>query len=307
MYNYGIIGDVHIDVSVSSRKDDYFTTCLEKLTSVAQTCKNVIFLGDVFNKQVLPNEYFTRLYTHLKYLMTTYNCRFYSIVGNHDIYNEQEVTLSKTTLGICALTGIITIIPIEGITIDDYKFYSSYVNLEKAKNHISTLSLKSTDILLLHQYFEDAFPGLSFDDVNHVGCKNIFVGHEHTPFPKLKKCHDDISVFRCGSLLRNAATSSNLSRRIFYFVFNTLDDIIPYELDNYKPASDVFTPSAFNQENLTKKRFVQSIDDVINKYTNNITIQDKFSIKTILLELKASQNCISYINDKYNKIGEVLF
>ena len=88
MYKIGIIGDIHIDSKVSSRKDDYFSTCLEKLEEVANNCKNIIILGDVFNRPTLTNDYFIRLYDFLRYRCTCKGNNFYTIIGNHDVYNE---------------------------------------------------------------------------------------------------------------------------------------------------------------------------------------------------------------------------
>ena len=306
MFKFGIVGDIHIDTKVSSRRDNYFETCLSKIEEVSNNCKNVIILGDVFNRPSLSFEYFSLLYSHLSYLKSKNGSKFWAIIGNHDVYNELEESINKTALGLCFNVGLINLISVEGTNIDGYNFYSSYVNLDKCKEHLSTLQLNNNDILLLHQYFEDSFPGVTWQDIKNIGCKNIFVGHEHTPFEKFFKTLDDIKVYRCGSLLRNAATSSNLTRGIYYFVFDNLDDIKIASLESAKSACDVFTEKAVTQENLENKRFTKSIQEVISKYDVNVSNHVKFSLKTILSELNAPIECFQYLESKYNLIGEVL-
>lgn len=305
MYTIGIVGDLHIDTTISSRKDDYFSTCLQKIEEVASNCTIVIFLGDIFNRSVIPNEYFYRLYTYLVHLNKTYDCDFYSIIGNHDIPNEDESNLLKTSLGLCDLTGVIKLITVDRpLKFGKYTFHTSYVNLNKCKDHLKTLKLGENDILLLHQYFEDEHEGLSISDISDIGCNKVFLGHEHTPFYNYVKDFGQLKVYRCGSLLRNAANSSNLSRDIYYFKLYE-NNISIEQLKCAKPAIEVFTESAYNQENLHKKHFIKNINDVLEKYTNNIATQTKFSIKQTLVDLHTPENSLNYISKVYANIGEI--
>lgn len=306
MYKFGIVGDVHIDTKISSRKDDYFQTCLDKISEVASNCENIIFLGDLFNRPTIPNEYFSQLYNHLNYLKLKGN-KFYSIIGNHDIYNELEESLNKTTLGLCQLTNLIEVIDAtHPVNIAGYNFYTSYVNLEKAKEHLKALRLNENDVLLLHLYYEDKYEGLCYDDLKNIGSSYIFLGHEHTPFPDLRRCYNEYTIYRCGSLLRCSANTNNLSRDIFYYVFDNISDIHCAKIECMRPSKDVFTEKACTRENLNRSKFLKNINEVIDKYTNNISTQSKFSIKNILESLNTPNKCLEYINEKYVKIGEAL-
>ena len=305
MYSIGIVGDVHIDTGVSSRRDNYFQTCLDKISEVANNCKHIIFLGDLFNRESLPSEYFYQLYIHLNYLKNINGNVFYSIIGNHDIPNENEKNLNKTTLGLCKLTGLLNLIEVHNpVNIEGINFYTSYVNLDKCREHLKTLKLNSNDVLLLHQYFEDGFPGIELEDIQDIGCSKIFLGHEHTPFMNFVKQINDLSIYRCGSLVRNSANTSNLTRDIFYF---TLDkDVNIIQLQGANPASEVFTEKAYKQENLERTYFIKNISEVIDKYTNNVSVQSKFSLKQVLEEIHTPDNCMQYINNIYKAINEVL-
>ena len=55
MYNIAIVGDLHIDTKVSSRKDDYFQTCLQKINEVTKTiqlCTNNILWESLYAKVI---------------------------------------------------------------------------------------------------------------------------------------------------------------------------------------------------------------------------------------------------------------
>ena len=302
MYPIGIVGDLHVDVHISSRKDNYFQTCLMKIEEVASQCKNVIFLGDVFNRETLPNDFLYSFYTHLSYLKLQYGTKFYSIIGNHDIPNEDEDNLSKTSLGLCEVTGLIILIkPDKPINIEGINFYTSYVRLDRCKKHLKTLKLKKDDILLLHQYFEDGFPGVDVEDLQ-VGCNKVFLGHNHIPLVGFKKEYDDLTVYRSGSLLRNSAEEANLTRDIYYYAIDDKVNLI--KLNCVRPAVDVFTEKAYKQENLHQKRFTKSITEVLDKYTNNASVQTKFSIKETLEEINTPEKCMLYIENIYTRIGE---
>ena len=304
MYKIGIIGDIHIDSKVSSRKDDYFSTCLEKLEEVANNCKNIIILGDVFNRPTLTTDYFIRLYDFLRYRCTCKGNNFYTIIGNHDVYNELEDTLNKTVLGLCSATEVINIItPEQPAVIENIRFVTSYVKLKTAKEHLKNCDYNEDDVLLLHHYFEDKYEGLLYEDFLNVKCKRIFLGHEHLAFDKFKKEYPDKILYRCGSLLRNSAGKKNFERGIYYFILD--DEVKIATLENVKPYTEVFNEKAIAQENLNRKRFLTDINDVISKYSNNLNVTNKFSIKHVLQELQTPDKNMSYIKSKYDIINEV--
>ena len=303
MYKIGIVGDLHIDTNISSRKDNYFQTCLNKLEEVASKCNNVIILGDVFNRESIPNDFFYIFYNHINYLKLQYGTTFYSIIGNHDIPNEDETNLPKTSLGLCKVTNLINLIEVDKpVTIEGINFYTSYVNLDKCKEHLKTLKLNEKDVLLLHHYFEDGFPGVELEDLENIGCKNIFLGHNHSPLSNFYREYNGVRIYRSGSLLRNSADESNLNREIYYFGINNEIEIV--KLNSARPAIEVFTEKAYKQENLQKKRFIKDINEVLDKYTNNASVQTKFSIKETLEELEIPEKCMAYIQSIYTRIGE---
>ena len=303
MSRIAIVGDVHLAVSVSSRIDDYFNTCLNKLAEIARDNTHVIFLGDVFNTPLIANSYFISFYNFLqKYIEQ--GVQFYSIVGNHDVYNEREDSLDRTTLGLCDTLGVIRLIlPNRPLTIGDITFHTTYVNLEKARKHLSTQHYGDGDILLLHHFFEDQYEGFSYDELAKLGCQHIFLGHEHTPFPSARKVYNEFTVYRSGSLLRNSAGIKNFNRGIFYFIIED-SEIKGCTVECAHPAEDVFTHKALTQQDLHRKEFVTNINDVLNKYALATTTQSKFSIQEVLIGLNCPEHAVNYIRGKYELVGE---
>lgn len=304
MYNYGIVGDIHIAPSVSSRVDDYFATCLKKISEVANNCKNVIILGDVFNTPSIQNNYFVELYNTLSY----FNGRgvsFYSIIGNHDIYNEREDSLNRTSLGLADATGIIKLITVDNpITIGNYRFNTSYVNYNRAITHLDTMTYGENDILLLHHFHNDGFDGIDQNLLEKTKIKHVFFGHEHNSFEQGLIKYPNLTAYRCGSLLRNAANDYNLVRDIFYYVFDDINEIKGCTVDCAQPASSVFTQKAYTRENYLKKEFLSNVNEVVDKYSAKISEQEKFSIVSILRELQTPEENFNYIRTKYELIGE---
>lgn len=310
MYEIALVGDLHLAPKVSSRIDDYFESCLEKIEEISDNCRNIIFLGDVFDTPTLPANYFIELYRLLNYRINIKGNNYYSIIGNHDIYNEREDSLERTTLGLCNETQIIEVIkPNEPKNISGYNFHTSFVNPDKCRKHLKEItkpeSYSDNDILLLHHYYEDIYECLKYDDLKDVGFKNIFLGHEHKPLNNFKMQTPEFNIYRCGSCGRNRADSFNLNREIFYFILEPEKDIMIGKLECTKPAIEVFNEQAYNQDNLKKKEFINNINEVIGKYTNNISVQDKFSIKLILEELSTPAKCMEYIHNKYKQINEI--
>ena len=53
-----------------------------------------------------------------------------------------------------------------------------------------------------------------------------------------------------------------------------------------------------------KKQYVKRLDAIIDKYKNNVTTQQKFSMKNILLEINTPDKCIKRLETKYAQHGE---
>lgn len=298
-----IVGDLHIKQTVASRIDNYFETCLNKLEQITNKYNNIIFLGDVFDAPTMSLNYLNLFYRFLMDAKIKKGVKFYSIIGNHDIYNEREDSLNKTSLGMCSITDVIQVIlPNVPTVIEGKTFHTSFVNLKKAKEHLKDARFNKEDILLLHHSFEDMNEGLFFTDLKDVGCSKIFFGHEHNAFEKGSLDCVNFTAYRCGALLRTSSIYYNLTRDIYYFGLK--GDEVVIESIECESSDKIFKYDAINKGNLKKKEFLSNINAVIRKYTNNVSNQEVYCLRTILEDLKAPLPTVEYIKSIYDKVGE---
>lgn len=305
MYEIVIVGDVHICMDVPSRLDNYLDSVLAKIDEISNKAKNVIFLGDLFNQPVVPYNCYSKVWNLLSYHSSTRGVKYYSIIGNHDIPNELETEINKTALGLLAEQDAITLITTEQpVEIEGRRFFTGPVNFKRCKEYLRNNigCFRKDDFLLLHQYYEDDFECLTYEDLKDLGCSNIFLGHHHKPFDGLRKVYPNMTIYRCGSLGRNKAEDFNFTRDVYYYYIDS--EVHCATIECLKQATEVFKPDALNHTNLRKREFVKGINDIIAKYSNNISTENKFSIKTILQELNTPVDCMSYISSIYNKHNE---
>ena len=299
-----IVGDVHIAPPPGSRIDDYFHVGLDKITQIVQNADRVVFLGDIFSCPKVEEKYISALIHHLCFLMATYNVKFYSIVGNHDVANELESKLYNSSLGVLHESGCIDIIlPDKPIPIEGYKFHTVPVRFRDVKPFLENKIYTPQDILLIHHEYETGTNRLTYEDLKNLGCKHVFFGHDHCPMEGGRIIYPELTVYRSGSLMRNIAIDYNFSRQIYYYIID--GDKISCKAIEQQDATQIFTHASLCRENYHKKKYQESINSIINKYKNTIEQQqNKFSMENILKELNAPAYVTPYIKAKYEKFGE---
>ena len=304
-----IVGDLHIAPIPRNRIDDYFTAALDKIEQIAQKNKYVIFLGDIFSKPKIDDSYVNGVILHLYYLKMTYGTSFYTIIGNHDVQSELEEKLYQSSLGTLIASKVMDVItPDNPLEINDtqiYRFNTIPVNYKRAKEYIKGKNFKCENcinILLVHHEYETGTNKITYDDIKDLGCEMIFFGHDHCPLPEGRIIYQNLTIYRSGSLMRNIAQDYNFTRQIYYYQIN--NGCVKCEPIIHRPANEVFTVESFTREQYHKKQLIANIDTLIEKYKNNITTQDKFSMESILKGLNAPDSVITYIKKKYESRGE---
>ena len=298
-----IVGDPHIAPIPGGRIDDYFHVGLDKITQIANTCEHVVFLGDMFSCPKIDEKYVNALISHLLYLMTSNGNKFYSIIGNHDVANELEVKLPNSSLGTLAASGCIRIIyPEFPVEIGQYNFNTVPVRFRDVKQFLQDKHYTDKDVLLIHHEYETGTNRIVYEDIKNLGCKHIFFGHDHCPLPNGRIIYPECTVYRSGSLMRNLATEYNFTRQIYYYIID--GENISCGAVEQQQAQTVFTQKALTRENYNKKKFVESVDNIIDKYKSTMSKQNKCSIKSALLELNTPERAIYRIKQKYEKFGE---
>ena len=316
-----IVGDVHFTHKVSSRIDDYLSSCLAKLREVISQHRVTIILGDFFNVPVIPFEYLEELYRMLKEFRED-NHFVCSIMGNHDLFNEREDLLNKTALGWFKTIGVLDII--DNVNFVDTSIKGKYkvrfsgmpVSFEKASKYLKEFKRDpdvDIHILLSHNYYECEYEGFHRDDFINCEADAVFFGHEHKP---LEGFHDvnGTKIYRCGSMMRNTANDYNLTRTPFYYSLSIEDGeliVTSHSFTTARPAVEVFKQSSFEQTNLRLNRFIDSVnqmtdvqlDKIVQMYNeksdSNITVQ------TALKQLNTPASVLETIKDAYVELGEV--
>ena len=298
-----IVGDPHIAPIPGGRIDDYFEVGLNKIQQIAQQCEHIVFLGDMFSCPKIDEKYVNRLISHLLYLQHVNGNKFYSIIGNHDVVSELESKLSISSLGTLQASGCVQIIlPDKPIDIAGYTFNTVPVRYRDVKSFLQSKTYTSKDILLIHHEYETGTNKLTYEDLKNLGCKHIFFGHDHCPLPEGRIIYPEFTVYRSGSLMRNLATPYNFTRQIYYYILDGSN--ISCGAIQQQPAQLVFTQKALTRENYNKKKFVESVDSIIDKYKSTMSKQHKCSMKSALLELNTPDRCLARIEKKYQKFGE---
>jgi len=317
----GIIGDLHIAPPPEKRIDDYFQVGLNKIEEIAKNCDIAIFLGDIFTNAKVDEKYVNKLIRHLSYCSGLYKCNFKTIIGNHDVVHEDESNLDDSSLGTLYSANVMGIItPENPYKVKDgdvcYRFNTIPVKFKSAKDYIqihrydNEVQLRCgedltpcVDILLVHHEYETGTNCFTYNDFKDLGCKMIFLGHDHKPMDGGRIIYPEFTIYRSGSIMRNRADDYNLTRQLYYYVLE--NGQVSCQAITTSPSDSVFKVEAINKIELQERKYTEAIDNIIKKYENNISLQDKFSIKSILEEIKTKPEIIDYIKKQYDKIGEI--
>ena len=312
----GLVRDLHIAPPPEKRMDDYFQVGLNKIEEIAANVERVIFLGDIFTHPKVEPKYVNMLTQHLWYCKGKYGTHFYTIIGNHDVAHEEEEYLSDSSLGTLKASTVMDIItPDKPLIISDrgvvYRFNTIPVKYKTAKEYIQGKvytnstedGIPCVDILLVHHEYETGTNCFSYNDFKDLNCKMIFLGHDHKPFDEGRIIYPEFTVYRSGSIMRNRADDYNFTRTLYYY---TLDNnVVGCKAVTTTTFDKVFKVEAINKIETQEKHYTEALEKIIEKYENNISVKDMFSIKNILIELNAKESIIDYIKKKYENEGEV--
>lgn len=248
MTNVLFIGDVHLSPQTPiSRKDDYPTTILNKLTSIIpllqqHDIKHIIFLGDLFNTRNLTLKYLIQCYQSLKQL-SQYS-QLHLIVGNHDILYATEDTLNQSPIQLLLDSNLFTK---ESFSVDDTTF--NLFDYTTPTTQLPQSPSTNYNILVGHYFYN-----LGFGDTEHTITKQqaldlhydaYVLGHDHTPYEPILT--DTYEVHRPGSLSRASSNTSQLHRSfIQVLLYTTVKHTFTYlDVPNVLPPDQVYKDTIF--------------------------------------------------------------
>ncbi len=187
---YLILGDLHLRSSTPmGRKDDVLQTFekkLEQISFLSSGCEAAICLGDIFHSQVPSLEAVWLFYDFL----STLDCPFYTILGNHDVFGGNVNTLSRTQVGHLLRLGLIKLI--RGKTRIGKLTFADFVSGDDC------------NVLLVHEMLLP-FPFFGKEILIESytpppSTRLVFVGHYHPGFGPVEK--DGVTYIGVGSVFR---------------------------------------------------------------------------------------------------------
>jgi DNA repair exonuclease SbcCD nuclease subunit len=299
-----IVGDLHLDDRTPrSRVDDYTVAQLYKLDYILSSAPMTIFLGDIFNK---PGINFITFYQILTLIQKhkAQGKRILTIIGNHDIYNMCENTLPKTALGLLQAIGLIEIITSD-LTVDNLYINTIPLVFNVNKDVLKSYEGDKISVLLGHHFYQSiispthCFTKEMLVDLNY---KYIFLGHDHQPYEPDYIEKSGTTVFRPGSIMRNAAFDYQVNRVPHYLQLNSeTGEVRTKIIENIKIGRDIFTTEVIEKKQYDKNdNFLYNIDTIVRQF-NNTTIADDQSIQKILLDLKTPPNMMDYLRQLHER------
>lgn len=283
--NLAILGDFHFNYkSPISRIDDYPNTCLEKLDTLLEICinrdyKDIVVLGDFFNKPSQPIEYLYKVITKLDNFKKN-NINVYSIYGNHDLIFDKLDRAPKTSLGLLFKTGFIKELQkeqlqsISGYTINLYGYhYPQIITPVRALENTGDVN-----ICCCHRYYNYSYSNTSLTKNNIIDLDyDIYcTGHEHQPY-ELTKVNNKL-VIRPGRFMRGSSDNYNIEDTSVYM------DVIQFMGTKEKPSiqviREVIPTKSPNEIFSTKALTKDNSDKVLSSLSEKVTsLLDKMDFK----------------------------
>lgn len=224
----------------STRRDDYSESMLAKVVqirdmAIEEKVDRVYFLGDVFHNKNVSFIYIAQVAKLLK----SFPCPVCTIIGNHDIFWNNIMTLDRTPLGVLISSGVINWVKkdiVGNVVVHGYDYHydpelSEVIPVPGAVN-----------VLLAHQFIAQnrAPETLSFDDVAKFNL--VCLGHDHNFFEPMVL--GNTAIIRSGAISRGTQHISNSEREIGVVLCDTDEAKFQFLPLKVKPFTDVFLPEA---------------------------------------------------------------
>ena len=272
----------------ANRIDNYFEALIKKLSFILNDNKYVIILGDLTEFPVLDMQGIIIL-TGMLQKHKMQGGQVYSLVGNHDIYNWNISTISKTTLGLLSKLDLITIVDRSG-EVPDSLVSVEFLNIEgwdidctllKTPHNNLPIAKSDKSILIGHNYYNfarDPKHSLEYEEIANLGYRYIFLGHDHENY-KPKALEQGI-LYRPGSLGRQTTHPYNFTRKIKYCQLDLDTDKVREIEVPFEPASEVFSLEAIEKHEDTTPTYVYDLEELMKNFKNKNTIN--MSIKKMM-------------------------
>lgn len=269
-----LVGDPHYRTKGSLyRKDDYYSTQLDKLKQIIQKGEahkvdGIVFLGDVTHS---PKESHQLVYDLLSIFKTT-KIKLYTIVGNHDITGWNLSTLKQSPLGVLINSGALNLIEgyqlfpdevvIKGVPYKSDHGVNDYIFLSQYDKQLRIVLTHNMIAPLGHNLFEYLHP-----DQIKTNASIFFVGHYHHPYDFISNVLPHKPRFTdVGIPMRWKTDEANISPKVALLNVSYSNGIHTYNIQylplEAKPGHEVF--------NLVKVQEIKDKDQNIEDFVQTL-------------------------------------
>lgn len=266
------VGDIHFKSNYFNRLDDVKATFENKFTQIFELAvkhdvEGVILTGDIFDDKIAQNTT-PGFLTWIIKILKKCPMPLYTIVGNHDIRNNDLETIPRQPLGTLFESGAIyRLTNAGGIVGHDFG------------TDLEATPLDKVDLAVIHAYVSK--PGgtmfgnervWSFADLELLNAKIVLAGHDHQAYPIEK--YGSTLIVRPGALFRKNRDAVDLNRPIQVALMDLANGTAEYLPIKHEPSTKVF--------NLEMKEVDDKIDENIEQFIASLSITS--SIKKASLE-----------------------
>lgn len=287
--------DAHIKgATPSGRSDVYYIAILKKLVEIEKVVEQekvdfVIIGGDLFD---IPNVSL-RIYSLVARLIRKWKAKVFVVPGNHDVFGQSIESLSHTSLGALASSGVVTIVtrdtspiclgkrsePNNILALNGQEYYADIDTGTKDDYDIDMVKQNAFNLLVVHGF---AVTKAFHPDVPHTVIKNIttdadliLTGHYH-PDRYEETTANGVQVLKPRGFGRVEASKHNIDHKPDYLLLEIENSQLKsYEFRELQCAADgkdIFDAqyvanASKKQHKATLTSFTQSITDVDLKET----------------------------------------
>lgn len=282
------IGDIHgKNRNPLGRLYDYNEDLFYKLNWIIRYCNDnninkIVHLGDIHDKTESSDEWKNKLIMTIR----QFNGDFYSLIGNHDLPNNNEQLYSQTCLFNLELSGAIKILR-EPEIIDFGQIIPLSLDIQKAKKDLikyyEESEAGSTCIFVGHNYYNFSLnlnAGFVDEDFAEIRSKIYMVlGHDHRQHEAVTT--GNCTIFRPGSLMRTELSEETISMRprILIYANDSLVSSWKYVEVPHRDINEIYDVGFYRSKKINTKYFKQTANalDNIDKYLKAQNVQIKCS------------------------------
>lgn len=331
------ITDLHLtDKRYAGRKDDFKQTQLNKLEEIGRMIKKeqentdnkineliVLINGDMFDTPRISQLFLIKIAN----IIISWGVDVYVVPGNHDLYNDNIVTLKKTHLGLLATFGIVKILEHKNPVIFDIdgfllglqgKEYS--IGMEHDDENYMYTGEEEVDFKMLsvHGMLMDEEPPFDYftlvEDVKDKTNADILTtGHYHPGFKDI--IEEDFAMYNPKSMIRTKRIKSN-TKRIpggKLLTFAPGKEKLSFKIENFE-LKESFIPyeDAFKEGELEEFKATKSTYEDFKNNISDVNIRQELSHEEVLrrvadekgLDEEIIKNAIEYIGEMEEKSDE---